>query len=657
VNRRLDRILSHVAQRRKALWIAVFYAVLVGLAVVVTSQIYSSLLEPEEIERAAQMLAAAGAIFVLATGWLLYVLIGSSLTGARRSEEEMRLRDRVIESSVNAIVITNYGAPDNPIEFVNPAFERITGYSADEAIGRNPRFLYGTDRDQPELDLIREAIREQHDCRVVLRNYRKDGKLFWNNLYIAPAHDPDRRVTHFIGVLHDITETKRYQEELERQANYDPLTGLPNRGLLQDRLKQAIAHAQRQKHAVAVAFIDLDRFKLINDSLGHSAGDRLLQTVTERIKSCTRPADTLARYAGDEFVLILENLSGSDMTSALLQRVIENVSKPVRLHEQDVYVTCSIGVSLYPQDGREVDTLLKNADAAMFRAKERGRNNFHFYTAEINSRIAEHVSLETDLRRALERGEFLLHYQPQVDLESGRIVGAEALARWQHPEKGMIPPAKFIPLAEETGLILPLGDWVLQTACAQNRALQDAGLPPITMSVNISVRQFMRKDLLESLAKAIRDSGIAAAQLELEVTESLIMHNAEEFVATLKKLKSAGIKLAIDDFGTGYSSLNYLKQLPVDRLKVDQSFVRDIFKDREGATIAEAIITLGHSLGLKVIAEGVETGPQLDFLRRKQCDEFQGFYFSRPLPTDRFIGLLRAEQRRAAGQLPGLTVP
>jgi diguanylate cyclase (GGDEF)-like protein/PAS domain S-box-containing protein len=638
----------HAAQRRKAVWIAVIYALLVGLWVLVSSGLPFALLENIEIERSAPALAAAGLFFVFASSWLLYLLIVNNLMTARQSEEAMRLRDRAIESSVNAIVITNHTKPDNPIEYVNPAFERITGYAAAEVIGRNCRFLSREDRDQPEIESIRAAIHEESECHVVLRNYRKDGSLFWNDLSIAPVRDHSGRVTHFIGVQNDITETKRYQDELERQANYDALTGLPNRSLLQDRLKQAIAFAQRQNHSVAVAFIDLDRFKFINDSLGHNAGDRLLQTVAERIKSCLRQFDTVARYAGDEFVLVLYDQLSEETISALLQRVLDNVSKPFQIDKQDVYVTCSIGVSVFPQDGREVGALLKNADAAMFRAKERGRNNFRFYTAEMNSRVAEHLSLETDLRRALERGELLLHYQPQVDLPSGRIVGAEALARWQHPQKGMIAPGRFIPLAEETGLILPLGEWVLQTACTQNKAWRDAGLPPVTMSVNISVRQFMRKDLIESLAKVIEASGLDARQLELEVTESLIMHNAEEFVATLRKLRAIGIKLAIDDFGTGYSSLNYLKQLPVDRLKVDQSFVRDIFKDAGGATIAEAIITLGHSLGLKVIAEGVETGEQLDFLRHKLCDEFQGYYFSRPLPADKFTALLQAEQRRVA---------
>ena len=641
----------HAAQRRNALWIAVIFVLLVGFWILVSSDLPFIVLRKIEFERSTIKLFAAGCFFVLALSWLLHLLIVIKLLAMRQSEEAMQWRDRAIESSVNAIVITNHTLPDNPIEYVNPAFERITGYTAAEVIGRNCRFLSANDSDQPEIKTISAAILDQRECRVVLRNYRKDGSLFWNDLSIAPVSNHAGRITHFIGVQNDITELKRYEDELKHHANYDALTGLPNRSLLQDRLKQAIAVARRQNHSVAVAFLDLDRFKIINDSLGHDAGDRLLQTVAKRIESCLRQFDTVARYAGDEFVLILYDQVNKNVISALLQRILDNVCKPFQLDKQDVYVTCSIGVSMFPQDGRELGILLKNADAAMFRAKERGRNNFHFYTAEMNSRGTEHLSLENDLRRAFERGELLLHYQPQVDLPSGCIVGAEALVRWQHPQKGMIPPSRFIPLAEEIGLILPLGEWVLQTACAQNRAWQDAGLPPITMSVNVSVRQFMQKDLIGSLAKIIEASELDPQQLELEVTESLIMHNAEAFVATLHELRAIGIKLAIDDFGTGYSSLNYLKQLPVDRLKVDQSFVRDIFQDAGGATIAEAIITLGHSLGLKVIAEGVETGEQLNFLRHKLCDQFQGFYFSRPLPADKFTALLQAEGRRGVSRL------
>jgi len=386
--------------------------------------------------------------------------------------------------------------------------------------------------------------------------------------------------------------------------------------------------------------VDLDGFKLVNDTLGHSAGDGLLRTVTERLKTCVRECDTVARYGGDEFIVIIRDSRGVDGSAGVLLRILESVSKPYLIGTREVFVTCSVGVSLYPEDGMDIDGLIKNADAAMFRAKELGRNNIHYYTAAINDRVADRLALAADLHRALERNELLMHYQPQVDALTGRIIGAEALIRWQHPTRGMVPPSVFIPVAEETGLIQPIGAWVLKTACAQAREWQALGVPLPTISVNVSVRQFMRKDLLDTLVNVIKDTGIDARVLELEVTESLIMNDAEEFVATLKKLKDVGIKIAIDDFGTGYSSLNYLKRMPVDRLKVDQSFVRDIHKDPESTTIVEAIISLGHSLKLKVIAEGVETEQQLEFLRDRGCEEFQGFHFSRPVPVEQFTALL-----------------
>jgi diguanylate cyclase (GGDEF)-like protein len=391
---------------------------------------------------------------------------------------------------------------------------------------------------------------------------------------------------------------------------------------------------------VAVAFVDLDGFKLVNDSLGHNAGDELLRMVTLRLKSCLRESDTLARYGGDEFIVVVRGNTDEDCYSGVLRRILESISKPFLLDAREVFVTCSIGVSLYPHDGNDIETLIKNADAAMFRAKEQGRNAVHFYTAEINAKVADRLSLAADLHRALERNELILHYQPQVDTRTGRIIGAEALVRWQHPTRGLVPPGVFIPVAEETGLIQPIGAWVIQTACAQAREWRQAGIPLPSISVNVSVRQFMRKDLIDTLVKIIKHTQVDAQTLELEVTESLIMNNADEFISTLKKLKDVGIKIAIDDFGTGYSSLNYLKRMPVDRLKVDQSFVRDIEKDPESSTIVEAIINLGHSLKLGVIAEGVETAEQLEFLRQRGCDEFQGYHFSRPVPSAQFSALL-----------------
>ena len=435
-------------------------------------------------------------------------------------------------------------------------------------------------------------------------------------------------------------ERKHYQEQLEHQANYDPLTGLPNRSLLHDRLKRAV-FTQRNAQPIAVVFIDLDNFKFINDSLGHSAGDALLTGVAERLHSIVREGDTVARLGGDEFVLILTEQARGDVVFRALQRILDEVSEPMMIGGQELCITCSAGVSLYPQDGRDVESLLKNADAAMYRAKERGRNNFQFYTAEMNAHAKERFALENDLRRALERDELLLHYQPKIDLATGAIVGAEALVRWQHPEQGLILPDRFISIAEDTGLIVPIGEWVVRTACVQNRAWLQAGLPPIAVSVNLSVRQFHQEGLVKMVERILNETGLAASYLEMELTESMVMHNAEQAIEILAALKKLGVRLSVDDFGTGYSSLNYLRRLPIDTLKIDRSFVQDIdSEDEEEGILARVIISLGHSLKLKVIAEGVETAEELKFLRACGCDEVQGYYFSRPVAPPAFAQLL-----------------
>jgi diguanylate cyclase (GGDEF)-like protein len=441
-------------------------------------------------------------------------------------------------------------------------------------------------------------------------------------------------------------ERKRYQEQLEHQANYDALTGLPNRNLLLDRLRQAV-YSQRQVRSIAVVFIDLDHFKFVNDSLGHNAGDKLLQKMSERLRTAVRDGDTVSRLGGDEFILILNDQHNEEVVFRAMQRIIAKVTEPIVIDGRELYVTCSAGISLHPQDGTDVEALMKNADAAMYRAKESGRNNFQFYTAEMNQLVNERLSLESSLRRALERKELVLHYQPKLDLRSGRIVGVEALVRWQHPEWGMIQPDRFIPLAEETGLINQIGEWVLRTACAQNRAWQDAGLPPVVMSVNLSPRQFRQEALFKAVARTLSETGLRPEHLEMEITESMVMHNTDAAIAILKGLKEIGVHLSVDDFGTGYSSLAYLKTLPIEILKIDRSFVSDINGPggKSDGVLAQAIISLGHSLKLKVIAEGVEEQAQLDFLKANHCDEAQGFLFSKPVPPEA-CELLLANSRR-----------
>jgi diguanylate cyclase (GGDEF)-like protein len=445
-------------------------------------------------------------------------------------------------------------------------------------------------------------------------------------------------------------ERKRYQVQLEHQANYDALTGLPNRNLLHDRLRQSV-YAQRHPRNIAVVFIDLDHFKFVNDSLGHSSGDLLLKGMADRLRNVLRDGDTVARLGGDEFVLILNDQSNEEVIFRAMQRITAEVARPMDIEGKDLVVTCSAGISLYPQDGPDVDTLLKNADAAMYRAKEHGRNNFQFYTSEMNERVTERLAMENALRRAIERKEFILHYQQRVDLKTGAIVGAEALVRWLHPEWGLVRPARFIPLAEETGLIVPIGEIVLREACRQARAWIEQGLKPGVVSVNLSARQFRQEGLVRLVSRVLEETGVEPRHLEIELTESMVMHNVDAAIATLQGLKSLGIALSVDDFGTGYSSLSYLKNLPIDKLKIDRSFVRDIGTGAEShdGVLAQAIISLGHNLQLHVVAEGVETDAQVRFLKRHRCDEVQGFFYGEPVEPALHAKLLsKAKTRKRA---------
>ena len=565
----------------------------------------------------------------------------TDITERKRSDLALRLQSRALDASVNAILITGPTADGgNLIEYVNPAFKRITGYDPAEVIGQDCRLLQRDDRDQEGLAAIRAGLAANREVSAVLRNYRKDGALFWNQLFIAPVPNADGQTTHHIGVINDVTELIRYQEQLEYQANYDSLTRLPNRNLLRDRLQHALIAAQRRDQGVAVVFIDLDGFKNVNDSLGHSVGDRLLGVVAERLARCARASDTVARHGGDEFVIVMTDTVDEQSLIAWMERVRASISEPVWLDGTELYVGCSMGASLFPQDGHDAETLLKKADVAMYRAKDMGRNTFQFFQPEMNASASARMNLERRLRRALRDNEFLLHYQPQVDIVTGRIVGMEALVRWRDPEVGLVPPTSFIPVAEESGLIGQLSEWVLREACRQNKAWQDEGLPPTRVSVNLSAREFHQRNIAQLVTQVLEETGLAPQYLELELTESTIMRNAEEAVSMLNDLHALGIGLAIDDFGTGYSSLSYLKRFPVDRLKIDRSFVSDIGASSGDETITSAIIALAHSLELQVIAEGVETSTQLDFLKARACDEMQGFYFAKPMPRDEVRALL-----------------
>ncbi|MCE3261170.1 MAG: hypothetical protein K0R43_249 [Pseudoduganella sp.] len=564
----------------------------------------------------------------------------------KAANQALLLRQRAIESSTNAVVITACG-PHNPIVYVNPAYERITGYRSSEVLGTSPRVLFGADLDQPGIDELRAAIREQRDGHAVLRCYRKDGSQFWNDIYLSPVRDEQGVVSNFISIQHDITAIKAYESELHHQSTHDALTGLPNRLLLQDRVAQTIQHSARKGHALWLVSIDLDRFKFTNSRLGHKGGDRLLQIVAARLQAAVRPVDTVARLGGDEFALLLlpEHGAGSPRAEQL-QRVLDSLAAPLVLDNTELFLTCSAGIAVFPDDSKEPGVLAERADIAMFRAKEMGGNNYQFYTAAMNEQLGERLRIESALRTALERREFELHYQPQMDTVRGRIMGMEALIRWRHPEMGMVAPNRFIPLAEETGQILAVGNWVLRTACRQLRDWQREGRHDLRMAVNVSARQLAEPDFVQGVAEVLADTGLAPHCLELELTESAVMNDVAHAMAVMHALKKLGVQLAIDDFGTGYSSLAHLKRFEIDVLKIDQTFVRDLTVDPDDAAIVNTIIALAGNLGLEVISEGVETQEQVDFLRQHGCRQMQGYFFGRPLPAEGFIALL--EQNEAA---------
>jgi diguanylate cyclase (GGDEF)-like protein len=464
----------------------------------------------------------------------------------------------------------------------------------------------------------------------------------------VPLRNEQNQIVGIVGISRNVTDRKSAEEQIRFMALHDALTKLPNRTLLMDRLAQIILHAERDRGHVTVIFIDLDNFKLVNDSLGHNAGDTLLKTVAERMVACVRATDTVARLGGDEFVVLLADHGGQQsFPTALLEKLRAAIAEPIPIEGQQFHVTSSIGVATFPEDGADADALVMNADVAMYEAKQKGRDNYQFYTGEMNEAARERRLLQEGLRGAIVNKEFVLAYQPQVDLHTGAIFAVEALVRWRHPMFGMVPPAKFIPLAEESGLIGPLGDWVMREACRQNKAWQDAGIPPITMCVNVSARQFRDRSWVARVTDVLRETGMDPNYLELELTESMLMHDVDTAIDTMRQLQATGVRFSIDDFGTGYSSLSALKSFPVARLKIDQSFVRNLPDDANDRSIAMAVISLGQKLNMKVIAEGVETDEQLKFLQNNDCDAIQGFHFSRPIDPDALAAMLQKQAAAA----------
>jgi diguanylate cyclase (GGDEF)-like protein/PAS domain S-box-containing protein len=615
------------------------YALLGGLlsTALATAYIYALVTRVTLIERATRARTA--------TLEFANLRLAEDLKQRARAEEGLRLRERVIEVSANAIILCSATAPEHAIEYVNPAFERITGFSAQEVLGRSLDFLHGSSQYQGNIEQIQTALRERSEGHALVRNHRKDGSGYWSDLFVAPVQDQQGAVSHFVVAQYDISAAMGYEAEIEYQATHDSLTGLANRNLLRERLTDAIANARRKEGAFWIAFLDLDRFKFVNDTMGHEAGDALLKIVAERLSANVRETDTVARVGGDEFMLVLPENPEDGTGVAVLTRLMEAIAQPIMIEGHEFFVTCSVGVATYPTDGDSAESLTRYADIAMYRAKELGRNTFQFYTAEMNVRTLDRLKIENDLRRALERDEFVLHYQPQLSLTSGKIIGMEVLLRWNHPTQGMIPPARFIGLAEDMGLIVPIGAWVLRTACLQTMAWHRAGWTGLRVAVNLSPRQFTQYSLVQSIADLLAETGMDPQWLELELTEGTVMHDVDHAIEVLRNLKALGVHISIDDFGTGYSSLSYLRRFPIDVLKIDQSFVRELSTDKDDAAIVRAIVMLAHSLRLQVIAEGVETSEQLDFLRAEGCDMMQGYHYSRPVGTAAFEDLLRLDRR------------
>ena len=566
------------------------------------------------------------------------------ITERKRSEESLAEAERRYRSIFeNAIEGIFQSTPDAGYVTVNPALARMYGYDSPEqliALLRDiDRQLYVEPgrRAQFMTAMARDGSVTNFESQV----YRRDRSVMWISENAREVRDAEGRLMMYEGTVEAITERKLHDAAMRYQATHDALTGLPNRLLLQERLQQALDTAREQGEQVAVAFIDLDQFKLINDSLGHHTGDALLRTMAQRLRACLRDGAVVARQSGDEFVVLLPRTHRGTI-AYLAGLLLDAISQPCVLGGRELRVTCSIGISLFPGDGEDAATLLRNADMAMYRAKEAGRNNVQYYTDELQAGVAGRLELLTRMGQAVERGEFRLHYQPKFDLRSGLITGAEALLRWESPD-GMVMPETFIPLAEETGLILSMGHWVMRTACLQNRAWLDSGIGPIPVSVNLSRRQIVHGDIAATVAAVLAETGLPAELLELEVTESMVLPDAEQAAVILQRLRALGVRLSMDDFGTGYSSLSQLKRFPVQSLKIDRSFLREVTTDPDSAAIVRAIISLGHNLDLRVLAEGVETAEQQAFLGANGCDELQGFYLARPMPAERFEELLLSQ--------------
>jgi diguanylate cyclase (GGDEF)-like protein/PAS domain S-box-containing protein len=553
------------------------------------------------------------------------------------SQRSLRLSKQVIDATLDGVVITN---SEGIIESINPAFTKLTGYSPEEAIGQTPALLKSGRHDEAFYQELWRSLRETGHWQGEIWNRRKSGEIYPEWLTITEVRDELGGEHKFAGVFSDISERKESEQKIRALAYYDALTGLPNRRLFQDRLSLALPQMRRHQQQLAVMFIDLDLFKRINDTLGHDVGDEVLIEMAKRLKACVRESDTVSRMGGDEFTILQPEIKDPSNSLQLASRIVASLREPFISGDRELYVTSSVGIAIYPDDGETPEELTKNADTAMYRAKELGRNNYQLYTDAMNTASVERLTMENHLRHAIEREELDLNYQVKVDLVSQQTIGVEALLRWNCAEVGLVSPADFIPLAEANGMILPIGEWVLKRACMQAREWLDRGLPEIHVAVNVSSRQLHQDDLVETVIRTLVETGFEARCLEIELTESMLMENIAEVEPKLHRLRELGVRIGIDDFGTGYSSLAYLKRLPIDTLKIDVSFIRDIPEDADDAEIVAAIIAMAHRLDLEVVAEGVEREEQVRFLRTLGCDQIQGYLVGRPLSAENIVSLL-----------------
>ncbi|MDF2447307.1 MAG: diguanylate cyclase [Moraxellaceae bacterium] len=556
-------------------------------------------------------------------------------------ERQLHLLRCSLESSCNGIVICDAAAPDWPIIYANHAFERMTGLARADVLGRSGAILAGGEAEPASREEVARAFAERREAHLVVRIPRKDGGLLWIELSISPITDERGQAGHFVAVLNDVTEQYRCRAELMHAIRHDLLTGLPNRKQMEDQLRAACAVARQQHSSLAVLFIDLDGLKAINDLFGHRVGDQLLVEIAHRMAGVIRTGDVLARMGGDEFIVLLNGIENEGQALGVVERLAQGIARPCRVDDDEIHLTASIGITMSDGCLEEPQELVQQADLAMYKAKQEGRNTWQWYTGELNQYVSERFALRNDLRKAIERNSLELHYQPQVDSRSGRVVAIEALLRWCHPERGPIPAVELIHAAEDAGQVTALGIWVLRTACAFNKELLERGVARVAVTVNVASTLFKRNGFLGMVRDALTDSGLPADLLEIEITESVFLSNVESAVDTLRALRELGVSVAIDDFGTGFSSLTNMRRLPLNKVKIDRAFIQNIISDRHDADITQGIISLAHHLRLKVVAEGVETEAQHLFLKKIQCDAFQGFYFSRPLPGGELVGFLR----------------